>query len=433
MRKHIFFAFTMANVLFAQAQDFHINGEVKSRYEYRNGFGQMRPASGTSHKAASFVSQRSRLSLLYANPPKKLRLGASMQDVRNWGVTDQLNIGDKNNFSLHEFWGELLLSNLFSIKTGRQELNYDNSRILGNVDWVQQARSFDLALMKYEDTAKNIKIHSGFGLNTKSETLVNEVYDANNYKALQFFWLNKKFKNINASFLFLNNGLEHTVNPSLPVTTDNRKISYSQTFGFRFEFLRGKFDINTEGYYQGGKTVENKKVDSWNLGIEFITKPSKIVSLLAGAEWLSGTDLHETDGKNHSFNPFYGTNHKFNGSMDYFFVGGRWNNNVGLEDYYSAIRFQKNRFNAELITHVFRSAVKVVLNNTSLQKYLAVETDISGGYKLSDIITLQAGFSFLSASSTLEFLTSGSSKTKLNTWGWTQLIIKPNLFSSSKK
>lgn len=433
MKKYFFYAFTLIIVLDAQAQDFQINAEIKPRYEYRNGFGQMRLAKDALDKAASFVSQRSRLSLFYANPAQKLRMGASLQDVRNWGATDQLNIGDKNNFSMHEFWGELLLSNVFSIKAGRQELNYDNSRILGNVDWVQQARSFDAALMKYEDNAKNIRIHAGLGLNTKSETLVKDVYDANNYKSLQFIWLNKKFENINASFLFLNNGLEYTVNPSLSVTPDNRKVAFSQTTGSRLEFSKGKFDINAEGYYQGGKTVGYKKIDSWNMGVELIGKPSKIVYLVVGTEWLSGTDMDETDGKNHSFNPFYGTNHKFNGTMDYFYVGGRWNNKVGLADYYGGIRFQNNRFNAELITHIFNSMAKVVSNTTSLKKYLAVETDLMGRYKLSNIITFQAGVSFLSGSSTFELLNPGSSKTKLNTWGWTQLIIKPTLFTSSKK
>jgi hypothetical protein len=35
------------------------------------------------------------------------------------------------------------LTEAFSMKLGRQEVIYDNSRIFGNVDWAQQGRSHD--------------------------------------------------------------------------------------------------------------------------------------------------------------------------------------------------------------------------------------------------------------------------------------------------
>ena len=31
----------------------------------------------------------------------------------------------------------------FAFKVGRQEINYDDARIFGNVDWAMQARSHD--------------------------------------------------------------------------------------------------------------------------------------------------------------------------------------------------------------------------------------------------------------------------------------------------
>ena len=432
MKKYIHLVLGTASVFSLHAQDFKINAEIKPRYEFRNGFGQLRPAKDSLDKAASFVSQRSRISILYANTSQKMRMGGTMQDVRNWGTTDQMNIGDKNNFGLHEFWAEVLLTNHFSIKVGRQELSYDNQRILGNVDWAQQARSFDAALMKYEDSSKQFKLHAALGLNTKTESLVKEVYDINNYKSFQFIWINKKYKNVSASFLFLNNGLEYTVNPALPVTAANRKVAFSQTIGSRLEFSKSKLKANTEGYYQGGKTTGNKKIAAWNLGMEITVNTTKGITPVAGAEWLSGNDINETDGKNHSFNPFYGTNHKFNGTMDYFYVGGRWLNKAGLADYYVGFRYQKNKFGCELIEHVFNSMGKVVINNNLLKKGLGLETDLMLRYKVSDIITFESGLSFLSGSNTLVSLTPGSNKEKLCTWGWTQLIFKPNLFSFKK-
>jgi hypothetical protein len=52
--------------------------------------------------------------------------------------------------------------------------------------------------------------------------------------------------------------------------------------------------------------------------------------LAAGYEYLSGNSYNKTD-KVYAFEPFYGTNHKFNGFMDYFYVGNHINS-VGLHD-----------------------------------------------------------------------------------------------------
>src|SRR5690349_9903380 len=90
-----------------KAQDFTLSGEFKPRFEYRNGYGKLRPANDSLDKAATFITQRSRVSAAYNNPNQKLKLGLTIQDVRNWGSTEQQNIGDKNTLDLHEFWVEL--------------------------------------------------------------------------------------------------------------------------------------------------------------------------------------------------------------------------------------------------------------------------------------------------------------------------------------
>jgi hypothetical protein len=152
------------------------------------------------------------------------------------------------------------------------------------------------------------------------------------------------------------------------------------------------------------------------------------LNISPGFEILSGTATDETDGKNHSFSPLYGTNHKFNGLMDYFFVGGRLANKTGLEDYYLAIKYKKDKLNIDLIPHAFYTHSRVL----KLDDFLAFETDLIAGYKLSDIILIQGGVSFLKGSSTLEYLTPGGDKSKLNTWIWSQIVIKPKFFSMSR-
>ena len=123
----------------ASAQ-FVLSGELRPRAEYRHGFKS--PAT-TDMDAAGFISQRSRLNVGYTN--EKMKFGMSLQDVRVWGDVPQLNLSD-NSFSLHEAWGEYFFTPALSLKLGRQELVYDDSRMLGNVDWAQQGRSHDIEI-----------------------------------------------------------------------------------------------------------------------------------------------------------------------------------------------------------------------------------------------------------------------------------------------
>ena len=71
----------------------------------------------------------------------------SVQNIRVWGDVSTL-ASDDQAMALHEAWAEAILSEKFSMKLGRQEIDYDDSRIFGNVGWAQQARSHDAFLFK---------------------------------------------------------------------------------------------------------------------------------------------------------------------------------------------------------------------------------------------------------------------------------------------
>ena len=64
--------------------------------------------------------------------------------MRVWGDEEQLqNIA---SVSAHEAWWEIDFNQCLSLKFGRQELVYDDHRLLGNVGCVHQARSHDAVL-----------------------------------------------------------------------------------------------------------------------------------------------------------------------------------------------------------------------------------------------------------------------------------------------
>ena len=217
---------TCQSDLFGQ---FSLKGQYISRAEMRHGYKSL---VASSQDPAFFVSQRTRLMFGYNH--EKYRFGLSIQDVRTWGSQSQLNVTD-NLLSVHEAWGEIIFKENLSIKIGRQELIYDDHRILGSVDWTMQGRSHDLALLKY--TGTGLKAHVGAAYNQDQEQLNTNVYTVpRNYKTMQFLWMNKKLsENISASLLFLNNGLQaSTVDLFGNIVYKTR---FSQTTGGRVVYI----------------------------------------------------------------------------------------------------------------------------------------------------------------------------------------------------
>lgn len=436
-----FYLSLILGIIYAQqalSQEFEISGEYKPRAEVRNGVWKMRPADDSYDKAFNVISQRARLNFNYANKDSRLRFGAQLQDVRTWGSTPSMNVDNPNSFDIHQFWGEILFTDNFSAKVGRQEISYDTQRIFGAVDWAQQARSFDALVFKLEDATKGFRGHLGLSYNTKNDaSTIKQPYDIANYKSLQYLWLNKKFnKSVSGSFLFLNNGWEYTVDGGQATVPADRKIAYSQTIGAVIDYTPAPFGFIVEGYYQTGKNTVNRSLAAWDVRADLNYKLGNGWTLNGGAEWLSGNDQNSTDNKDHAFNPFYGTNHKFNGYMDYFYVGGRHQAagvNVGLADYFIGTKYTKDKLYGELTLHKFGSMGDIFdASAAKMTSNLGVEGDMILGYRFSKEIDFQGGFSVFSGSSSLERLQAGTDNGKLNTWGFLQITIKPTFFTFKK-
>ena len=147
----------------------------------------------------------------------------------------------------------------------------------------------------------------------------------------------------------------------------------------------------------------------------------------AGIEVLSGKDMDDTDGDIKSFAPLFGTNHKFNGWMDYFYVGNP-HGNVGLTDINFTLAYKKDKFSAKLIPHFFSSAADIYNGADKMDTNLGTEIDLNLGYKIAKDITLNAGYSLMFASDSMEVL-KGGDKGENNSWAWMMFTFKPKLFS----
>ena len=398
----------VASISYAQLT---INAELRPRAEYRHGFKTLFP---NNEDAALFVSQRTRLTTKYSI--EKLNFFVSFQDVRVWGDVPQLNVADANGLSIHEAWGEILLDANFSLKLGRQELIYDDSRIFGNVGWAQQARSHDMALLKYIED--DFRIDIGLAFNQSKENITGtDLTTPNTYKALQYAWLHKDWDNFSGSLLFLNNGMQTPIG-----------LKYSQTLGTHLKTKVDDFNFIANLYYQFGDDAANRDINAYLLGLETIYKASDATKFGLGVELQSGNSYTTEVEKNNAFTPFYGTNHKFNGLMDYFYVGNHINS-VGLLDIYGKAIFKLNdKSNLTGVLHNFSTAEDI---NASTSKQLGTELDLVYDYKFTKEIGFKAGYSHMFASEGMEVLKANSDG-NTNNWGWVMVTVKPTLFSTKK-
>jgi len=397
----LFLMVLKTNETFAQVS---LSGEIRPRTELSHGYKSL---AAENQDASIATTQRTRLNFQYksANVLTKVAL----QDVRLWGGQAQLTGNENYAVSIHEAWAEVFLLPAFSFKAGRQELNYDDQRILGAVNWTQQARSHDLLLFKYE---KAVSLHVGIA-HHENGTLTDNLYTGPDaYKNLQFIWGNRVWKKNSLSLLFLNNGV--------PVTNGTeQKVNYSQTSGAHFTSAIKGVSISSNLYFQSGKAASGKDISALNFLFEACGKLSAKSTLTGGFEYLSGTDYSETEHMN-SFTPLYGTNHKFNGAMDYFYVGNHIGS-VGLQDIYLRYDYKKEKLSANAELHYFASAAEIAANAAN---YLGTELDLSAAWAINPEAKLSAGWSVMLPGDSMVLLKGGSTEAFSN-WAFLMLSLTP--------
>jgi len=412
----LFLLMGISNISFGQLK---LSGELRPRPEYQNGFGSLRNENDTAN---AFVSQRTRINIDYKVDLVKFKV--VFQDVRTWGTTPQMNKTDAY-LSIHEAWGEVFFTKEFSLKLGRQELTYDDHRILGTVLWAQQSRSHDIGVFKYES---DFKVHLGIAFN---QFKPNDFVDYKNYyKSMQFAWFHKDFSNLKLSVLALNNGLQFF---DSAIGLMKKEVKYSQTLGGYAESNLMGVSLNGSVYYQMGKDRQDKSLSAYEFALNASYSLSDAITIKGGLEILSGTAYDADVNENNSFSPLYGTNHKFNGFMDYFYAGSRHLDNVGLNDFNVGGNWKFGNWNANVVVHYFMSNAKQYdfVNMEEASLGLGTEMDLALGYNLNEWINFIAGYSQMFATHSMEIL-KGGSKDAINNWAYLMITIKPTFLDTSR-
>ncbi|NLR90353.1 alginate export family protein [Flammeovirga agarivorans] len=413
------------------AQEFKLSAEIRPRSELRNGFKKLRT---DTQEPAFFTEQRSRLNLDYKSDNIIMRL--SLQDVRLWGSTNQIYKTDPNALTnISEAWAQYNFNEKIGVKVGRQIISYDNQRFLGGLEWAQQGRRHDAALFIYDDKASKFKFHVGLAFNQAGfepgKLVGNDYTGVNNYKAMEYIWAHKDWETGKLSALVFNDAFQYGS------TSDS--VSQRQTLGLVGSKSFGGLTVAGEGYYQTG-TLGMADVNAYMLDLNLTVK-TKVTPITLGYQVLSGGDAESGEMKN--FAPAYGTNHKFNGFMDYFYVGNAHNdkkgNSAGLQDIYlnTAFKVGKGTFKAQV--HQFISAVDIYNtvegSDSQFEKVssnLGTEIDLIYARSLGKDASLLVGYSQMFATSSMEVLKGGNADL-INNWAFVMLTFKPTLFVSKAK
>ena len=419
-----------------------LSAQLRTRTELRDGQGAPLPAGA---EPAFFTSQRTRLNVGYNM--YRLKFGVALQDVRVWGqdvsMINRTTTPDNNGVMLHEAWAEMSLidttlkNKALSLKVGRQELVYDDQRLIGNLDWLQQGRRHDAAVLKFETKAWMIHVAGAFNQNKENQsgTIYNSTpagnytsstNGGNMYKSMQFLYAGRKLKNGTASFLFFTDQFSKYRMDSANGTTVKtfEQGSWGRaTTGFYVNNTFNTIGVTASAYYQFGKTATNQKLSAALLSGYAVYNFTKQFNAGAGVDYTTGGTTSTTS---NTFDPLYGTPHKFWGLMDYFYAANPFGKG-GLTDYYIKAKYKaSDKFLLAADLHQFNSATSI--GNGDNKKNFGQEIDIVGSYTLTKQIGIEAGYSHffttpLLASASVKNV--ANAKTNAN-WAYVMVNIKPD-------
>ena len=419
-------------------------GQIRERTEARGGFGTLLQ---DGKKGALFNSQRARLNIGYTG--YRYKFYTALQDVRVWGqdasTVNRYTIDANDGILLHEAWVDLSLIDTLStiqnlsLKIGRQEIAYDDQKVLGSLDWLQQARRHDAIVLKYAN--KGWTADFGVAFNQRAElssgTLFNGqpgTYPAGTngighaYKSFQYAYIGRKFFFGDMSFLFFKDDFQKftgTVAAPTPIEGVNART----TTGIYYNVNpTRKLNLNGSFYYQGGHDKFGTTISARLGSLTATYQLSRKLYLGVGADYLSGTNATGAT-QNNQFDPLYGTPHKFWGYMDYFYVASPFGAQ-GLFNYFVKAKYAaSDKLMVNLDIHGFESAAKLAGN---LDSYLGTEIDLKLNYKFTKLINIEGGYSVMAAKNTMAFI-KGVVNPKLTAqWAYIMLNITPNFLNTKK-
>ena len=407
--------------------EFTLSAQLRPHFEYRNG--AYRPlVEGES--PAILTNNRTRLNFDYKHTDR-LHLYISLQNVNVWGQAQQIQAVDKTGgMSVFEAYAEFPLVNTLSAKVGRQMIVLDDDRIFGSLDWHPAGRSHDAVNLNWTPSEK-LTLRGFFAYNQSGST-VTPTLDVNTPSGQNFTpKLGQDYQHLQALHAHYSISEAHQLSllfANLGYRTNDSADQNMQTFGAHYTGKSNQLSYGASAYLQTGKNTQGTEKSAYMFAVNAGYKFSPIFGLTAGVDYLSGNASDDTSGKDKKFNPFSGTNHKFYGFMDYYYVG--FTPSVGLLNPYLTANVRTGeKSNLSATFHYFAPAAKFEVGGKKHSSY-GSEIDLVYNLKVQPFIGLQVGYSTYFANDGTKALKGTANQRGYQDWFWCSLNINPKLFSA---
>lgn len=410
-------------ISFQGVSQFSLSGEVRPRTELYDGNNSALAAPDNTPGVAT--QQRTRLYFSYKDSTG-LKLVFSPQVVHFWGQDPQFLdlLGDnapngeaEGIFSVYEAYAEYAASDWYTLKVGRQAISYADQRWFGALGWAATGRAHNAFVNKL--TLGKLKLDVGVALN-QTKHVNDEDYAAigsvrAGYKSLQYAWAtlpaSDKFK---VQAMITN----EVITSSLTDSTVN--YGSRTTLGILPSFSSGDLAINASAYIQNGLGSRSGAY----LYAADITYKGLGLPITLGVDIVSGNNLTDST-ENQAWAQPFGTNHKFYGLMDFFYVGEP--SLAGLNDIYAKVVLKTGKKSKLVIMpHLLSSNQELENLDGNLEKgSFGTEIDLVYDLNVSKGFNFKLGYSALFATDLMKAHKGTANSESLNQWAWMQLTFKP--------
>lgn len=412
-----------------QAQEadnkFTLNLNILERGELR--YGEFREEDETKEGLSQFVLSRYRLTADYQRSWLEARV--SLQQAGTWGMAG-------GSFSLNEAWAMVKSEKGLFAKIGRQTLAYDDERIIGTNDWSVTAPTHDVLRLGFE--GEQHKVHLLFAYNQNPDNMNGQTYYTGGnqpYKSMQTLWyhFDTPKSQLGVSLLFMNIGMQNEI-------PENPQVFFQQLAGTYLSFKPEHWSAEGSFYYQFGREEHGIPLDAFMGSVKTEVKPSDRYSIYAGYDYLSGDQYFAVPvnggigltfhDKVRGFNPIYGSHHQFYGAMDFFYMSTYVNGfTPGLQNAFlgaTCSPVKDLKLNASV--HYLAMATQL----PDVNKTLGQELEFTANYTVNKWFSLEAGYSYMHGTETMEFLKRVSDGQRLH-WGYLMLTVNPDIFTTTWK
>ena len=407
---------------------FSLDAQLVTRGELRAG--GFKADSLDKYRRTQFVLGKYRVTADYKRSWLEVKLSPQFAGI--WGQ-------GRANISLYEGWANMQTKNGLFVKIGRQELEYDDERIIGNDDWTMTAPTHDVLKLGYDGESHKIHLMAAYNQNADSiETGIS--YYAGGlqpYKNMQTLWYHYDTpkKMFGVSLLGMNIGMQSLKEEESDVTYYQQLVGTYMAFRPKYWSLEGAF------YYQMGKEEHGLPIDAFMGSVKATVNPSEKYNIFAGYDYLSGDKFFSVPAEGHlglvhhdkirGFSAIFGSHHEFYGAMDFFYMKNYYHGfTPGLQNLYLGGNVNLvDGLNLNAAYHYYAIATDLDYLDS---KTLGHEVDFSASYAFNKAVSVSAGYTYMHGTETMVRLQQIQEVTEQRQlhWGWLMLSVKPTLFNT---